>query len=531
MLRVKLKWNKLLFDDLEVNVDEGVPGLKRKIYSLTGVPADRQKLMAKGAWLGTLKDDADLSKSKITPNLQIMLMGSAEVMAEPKEQITFFEDLSSEQKAVTGVTLSAGLHNLGNTCYLNSTVQCLRHMPELRAVLDSIRSSQNPDAVVSKELNDSFKQLDISEGAFTPMTFVTKFRQFFPTFAQRGNSGHYMQQDAEEFFSILVNSLSEGVRTTGGDFKSLLNIDLEETQRCQESDGEPVVVKADRVYKVVCNIQNAVAGSIQIDHMADGIRLALTGTLEKRSSTLGRDALWSKSQKMATLPNYLCVHFMRFFWKATPESRDHQGVKCKILRAVNYPETLDIYEFCTEEIQRKLRANRDLASKKFEEQLKAKQASGGSGVTASIEPVATVSAAVSTNANETAMDVEDEENAALQAALSLSLAGTSAASENGPAAVPAIVTAGESTGSGELVCPGLPVGWTGNYELYSIVTHKGRDADSGHYIGWVRQSPGSEFWWKYDDDKVSEVRTDEIMTLKGGGDKDMAYLVFYRAKN
>jgi len=26
---------------------------------------------------------------------------------------------------------------------------------------------------------------------------------------------------------------------------------------------------------------------------------------------------------------------------------------------------------------------------------------------------------------------------------------------------------------------------TGNYELVAVVTHKGRSADGGHYVGWV----------------------------------------------
>jgi ubiquitin carboxyl-terminal hydrolase 14 len=26
---------------------------------------------------------------------------------------------------------------------------------------------------------------------------------------------------------------------------------------------------------------------------------------------------------------------------------------------------------------------------------------------------------------------------------------------------------------------------TGNYELIAVVTHKGRSADGGHYMGWV----------------------------------------------
>jgi hypothetical protein len=37
---------------------------------------------------------------------------------------------------------------------------------------------------------------------------------------------------------------------------------------------------------------------------------------------------------------------------------------------------------------------------------------------------------------------------------------------------------------------GLPVDFQGNYELYAILTHKGRSADSGHYMAWVRQEGG-----------------------------------------
>ena len=73
--------------------------------------------------------------------------------------------------------------------------------------------------------------------------------------------------------------------------------------------------------------------------------------------------------------------------------------------------------------------------------------------------------------------------------------------------------------------------FAGQYELHSIVTHKGRSADSGHYIGWARQEPGSDYWWKYDDEVVTETTTEEVMKLKGGGDRDIAYLMFYRFKD
>ena len=58
MVSIKIKWNKISYDDVIIDLDKGVAALKNKVYELTGVPSDRQKLMAKGAWLGTLKDDA-----------------------------------------------------------------------------------------------------------------------------------------------------------------------------------------------------------------------------------------------------------------------------------------------------------------------------------------------------------------------------------------------------------------------------------------------------------------------------------------
>lgn len=51
------------------------------------------------------------------------------------------------------------------------------------------------------------------------------------------------------------------------------------------------------------------------------------------------------------------------------------------------------------------------------------------------------------------------------------------------------------------------------------MTHKGRSADSGHYMAWVRREAGSSKWLVYDDDAVSETDTDYVTTtLKGGGD-------------
>lgn len=36
MVVIKLKWNKLTFDNIEIDPSEGVPSLKKKVYELTG---------------------------------------------------------------------------------------------------------------------------------------------------------------------------------------------------------------------------------------------------------------------------------------------------------------------------------------------------------------------------------------------------------------------------------------------------------------------------------------------------------------
>jgi ubiquitin carboxyl-terminal hydrolase 14 len=74
MVQVKITWGK---ESHTVEVDESLPGLvlKNQLYSLTGVPPERQKIMVKG---GMLQDDADISKLKLKPNQKLMMMGTAE---------------------------------------------------------------------------------------------------------------------------------------------------------------------------------------------------------------------------------------------------------------------------------------------------------------------------------------------------------------------------------------------------------------------------------------------------------------------
>lgn len=40
----------------------------------------------------------------------------------------------------------------------------------------------------------------------------------------------------------------------------------------------------------------------------------------------------------------------------------------------------------------------------------------------------------------------------------------------------------------------------------------------------------SGVWQKYDDDKVTDVKEEEVAQLDGGGDRAMGYLLLYKSK-
>mmetsp|Transcript_20137 Transcript_20137/g.41396 ORF Transcript_20137/g.41396 Transcript_20137/m.41396 type:complete len:643 (+) Transcript_20137:106-2034(+) len=422
-----VKWGK---ESVEIEFDPaaGVAGLKKELQDRTGVPMDRMKIMpkSKGLWKGVLKDDtslADLPLSKISPPIQMLLMGSATLPVEPVKKTVFLEDLPPEEAAK--MVEPSGLINLGNTCYLNSVVQCLRVVPHLRDGLRRYIPNRNGNnannqqaqlhALLLTSLLSTMETLDKSPEAVSPNNLVMATKMVFPQMAQTGPQGQPMQQDAEEFYSSVMNVCSNELRGndvlkaaftghTGSSeapkaeelngatnvIDAVFGMKMEEVLTCDElsvpeadkdameTEGtnenalvEPPVVTYDLHRKLVCNIQGGsdTNSQVNITHIAEGIQLSLTGKLEKYSDVLGRNAQWTRSQKIARLPPYLVVQFGRFYWKATPDSQDHAGVKCKVMKPVAFHSVLDIYDFCNDKVKSVLKVSRDKAAQEEEDRV------------------------------------------------------------------------------------------------------------------------------------------------------------------
>ncbi|XP_064111774.1 ubiquitin carboxyl-terminal hydrolase 14-like [Macrobrachium nipponense] len=472
---VKVKWGKEMYPDIELDTGEPPMVFKAQLFALTGVQPHRQKIMLRGA---TIKDDT-WDGIKMKDGVTILMMGSKEedVPVEPTEKTSFIEDMTEAERN-TLLELPVGIKNLGNTCYLNAVVQCLKTVPELHTAIRDYKPKQpessslltlavDSASLITLAVQDCYKTMNSGKTA-VPLVLVNLFRTTFPRFAEQGEQGMFMQQDASECWTELMRLLMQEVPAkesdkTAANFRSSL-LDQYFTGefscewKCVESEEEEVTKTTDNFQQLLCHI------SQDVKYLHTGLVARMQEQITKKSATLDRDAVYTKKSKISRLPAYLSVEMVRFFYK------EKEAVNAKILKDVKFPMVLDVFELCTEDLQKRLLPNRekykDMEEREIEEERAMKRGKPGAVIS---KP----------KTRSLPFSFEDD------------------------------------LGSNN----------SGFYQLQAVLTHQGRSSSSGHYVSWIRWK-GKE-WLKCDDDEVTPVTEEEILKLSGGGDWHCAYILLY----
>lgn len=289
-----------------------------------------------------------------------MLLGtSEELVAEPVVKTVFIEDMS-ENELAQAIEMPAGLSNLGNTCYLNSVVQCLRSVPELRDSLKEFKQDAGFNAAQSMTLamKSVFDQME-RNATVTPVFLVQTLHNVFPQFAQTGEKGVYRQQDANECWVELMKMLMKLEPIPGnnsGKYASLIEQyfggTFECEMKCIEADDEEVKKSTENFLQLSCFI------SSEVKYMHSGLRLRLNEQITKKSPSLDRDANYMKQSLISRLPAYLTVNFVRFQYKGK------EGINAKVLKDIKFPIEFDAFDLCSKDLQQQLIPMRN----KFKEQ-------------------------------------------------------------------------------------------------------------------------------------------------------------------
>ncbi|XP_016550678.1 ubiquitin carboxyl-terminal hydrolase 6 isoform X2 [Capsicum annuum] len=301
-------------------------------------------------------------------------------------------------------------------------------------------------------------------------------RKKYPQFGQQSN-GAFMQQDAEECWTQLLYTLSQSLKLPSSSegldvVKALFGIEFDNRIHCAESGEEST--ETETVYSLKCHI------SQEVNHLHEGLKRGLKSELEKASPSLGRSAVYVKDSRINGLPRYLTIQFVRFFWKR------ESNQKAKILRKVDYPLSLDVYDLCSDNLRKKLEGPRQVLR-------------DAEGKKAGLKT--SVKTSVSTAGDSKMTEAEESSSGSGEASKSTAQEG---------------------------LLPEEEHQLTGIYDLVAVLTHKGRSADSGHYVAWVKQENGK--WVQFDDDNPILQREEDITKLSGGGDWHMAYICMYKAR-
>lgn len=365
-----------------------------------------------------------------------------------------------------------GLRNLGNTCFMNSVIQCLSNTRPLLefALNDNFANQVNKTTSSMKgQLMIAFAHLlqdlwksSSSENYISPSAFKSAVAKFAPRFTG------YAQQDAQEFLRYLLQGLAEDVNRVTSKPKPLIINDEEEDKL---SDLE----KAALSWKRYLRFEDSRIGEIFVGQL--------------------------KSTLKCTTCSYASVTFDPFWDLSLPLPKTLGGGSATPLRSCmslfTKEEILDGDERpkCSRCKQRR-RCTKSFSIQRFPRilVLHLKRFAGSS-----------FRAKLSTLVDfPQALDLSEFAADSSPAANSSSSPAAAAAASSGPSTA---TTTSSTTSSTKPV-----------YHLYAVSNHSG-STHSGHYTAYCKH-PYSSQWNYYNDSRVSKHSKSGVCSAEG-------YVLFY----
>ncbi|TNN47358.1 Ubiquitin carboxyl-terminal hydrolase 2 [Liparis tanakae] len=233
-----------------------------------------------------------------------------------------------------------GLRNLGNTCFMNSILQCLSNTPELRDYcLRNVHRADlnnNNNCTTNAALMEEFAKLtqslwtSVNNEAISPSDFRSQIQRFAPKFVGCN------QQDAQEFLRFLLDGLHNQVnRVTVRPSVSVEDFD-------HLSDDE----KGKRMWNMYLEREDSKVKSSGEVSLKDCLRLftkedVLDGEERPTCNRCKTRRKCTKRFSIQKFPQILVLHLKRF--------SDSNIRTSKLSTYVNFPlKDLELREFASE---------------------------------------------------------------------------------------------------------------------------------------------------------------------------------------
>lgn len=357
-----------------------------------------------------------------------------------------------------------GLENLGNSCFLNSTLQCLLCCPIFANYLQSGHHSRNCSTVGFCAFCELERLLSTLRGGrardtVRPKAMVLNVRTMGKQF-RRGR-----QEDAHEFLRCLLDSMQKAC---------LRMVPPKQPRRVQETTAVHSLfgghlrsqVKCKRCGHCSNKYEAYLDLSLEIAKKADSIERAmqnftaaeqLDGDNQYRCEKCDMLVDAAKRLTLHTLPKLLTVQLKRFGGGGGLMGWAGGGMGQKINKQIKFPAILDLCPFTSAAIDNQLDESK--LSKKEKKALKKKRK-------------------------------HDEASKRSDVEASSLLEGIAAGGVK-----------------------------QGTFSLCGVVVHHGYSVHSGHYIAYVKAP--NQMWFQMDDEDVSQVKKATVL-------QQQAYLLFYK---